>query len=558
VVDDDPHQVALLEKFMATDFAVTSATSPKQALELLEGSDFEVVLSDLMMPSMTGVELLARARRIRPDTRRVVTSAFADAADVLSAIDAGDVHYYLAKPVSPRDLKQWLLSFVPQIAALRCAVIAADRAAVGAIADDATLDVRSVPSLRDSGDADLVLYVAPYSVRSFEDELVDAAMRDKAVMVALPAAAVADAAGYLAAGADDVVWLPVRGQELALRFQTWRSKREASREAQRVRLEVISQGPTPDVIGRSEPMRRVFHQIHRVAPTAASVMFLGETGTGKEMMARALHALSHRRDAPFVAVNLQAMPETLVEGELFGHEKGAFTGAQTARKGLLESVEGGTLFLDEIGDLAPAIQVKLLRVLENRTFERLGSSASRKADFRLVCATHRDLEQLVGEGRFREDLFYRINVVRIELPPLRERGDDIRELALHFVERYQETFGLSGIRLGDRAIRALLRHHWPGNIRELKHLIERAVAISQNDTVIEDDILWLRPPRSSFWGKVEDFLQTGRGLNEVLADIERSILVDTMQRCGSNQAAAAKKLKIPRQTLQSRLKKYGL
>jgi transcriptional regulator with PAS, ATPase and Fis domain len=305
-------------------------------------------------------------------------------------------------------------------------------------------------------------------------------------------------------------------------------------------------------------MRRVFHQIHRIAPTAASVMFLGETGTGKEMMARALHALSHRREAPFVAVNLQAMPETLVEGELFGHEKGAFTGAQNARKGLLEAVEGGTLFLDEIGDLAPAIQVKLLRVLENRTFERLGSTASRKADFRLVCATHRDLEQLVSEGRFREDLFYRVNVVRIELPPLRERGDDIRELAEHFVARYQESFGMRGLRLGDKAIRALLHHHWPGNIRELKHLIERGVAVSQNDTVIEDDILWLRPPRSSFMGKLEDFFQTGRGLNEVLADIERTILVDTMQRCGSNQAAAAKKLKIPRQTLQSRLKKYGL
>jgi transcriptional regulator with PAS, ATPase and Fis domain len=276
------------------------------------------------------------------------------------------------------------------------------------------------------------------------------------------------------------------------------------------------------------------------------------------MMARALHALSHRRDGPFMAVNLQAVPETLIEGELFGHERGAFTGAESMRKGRLEAVEGGTLFLDEIGDLSAGTQVKLLRVLEEKTFERLGSTTARKADFRLVCATNQPLEELVAAGTFREDLYYRINVVRIELPPLRERGEDVRLLTEHFLDTFRRSNGDRDVALSEKALQVLVRHHWPGNVRELKHVIERAVAMTPDGGLIGEDLLSSRPRRESFRKLYEQSVQDGRGLKEILSDIERTILAETLQRCGENQAAVAKKLKIPRQTLQNRLKKYGL
>jgi DNA-binding NtrC family response regulator len=295
--------------------------------------------------------------------------------------------------------------------------------------------------------------------------------------------------------------------------------------------------------------------MHRVAPSDASVMLIGETGTGKEMMARAIHALSPRRERPLLAVNLSAIPESLVESELFGYKKGAFTGAGSSHKGRLEAVDGGTLFLDEIGDLSLNIQVKLLRVLEQRTFERLGDTTPRRADFRLICATHRDLAAQVADGSFREDLYYRLDVVRIDLPPLRERREDIPALARLFLERCCERYGLENITISEAAMQSLLRHSWRGNVRELQHVIERAVAMTRRNSVIEE-FQWNRSPRLCFRQEVENALEKDRGLREVLADIERMMLAQALDVCGGNQVAAARKLKIPRQTLQNRLKKH--
>ncbi|HEU5059862.1 MAG TPA: sigma-54 dependent transcriptional regulator [Kofleriaceae bacterium] len=314
----------------------------------------------------------------------------------------------------------------------------------------------------------------------------------------------------------------------------------------------------PEIVGDSEGMRRVLRQIHQAAASDATVLVSGETGTGKEIVARALHAVSRRRGAPFLPVNLSALPESLVEAELFGHEKGAFTGARTSRPGRLDAVDGGVLFLDEVGDLSLNVQVKLLRVIEERTFERLGSTSPRRADFRLVCATHRDLEAMVAAGTFREDLYYRINVVTLALPPLRERRGDIPQLVRHFIARFCDKYGVPPVAISDAAMGALERHEWPGNVRELQHIIERAIAMSPAERIIDESILWLRKPRVSFRKEVERYLEDGRGLREILADIERTMIVETLERFGGNQVAAARKLKIPRQTLQNRLRKYGL
>jgi transcriptional regulator with PAS, ATPase and Fis domain len=338
---------------------------------------------------------------------------------------------------------------------------------------------------------------------------------------------------------------------------TWRSRRALQEEAERVRAELMSQNAFPHLIGRSAAMTRVFNTIHRVGPTDTTVLIGGETGTGKELVARTLHAISHRREAAFIPVNLSALPETLIESELFGHEQGAFTGAGTGRKGRLEAAEGGTLFLDEIGDLSPNIQVKLLRVLEERQFERLGSNKARAADFRLVCATHRDLEQLVAEGTFRADLYYRINVVHLRLPGLREREGDVLLLADHFLRRHCDISKKS-VTLGPEVREHMQAHTWPGNVRELEHFVERAVALAKDGDVIRPERLSVRPGRRSFRDDVQGFFQSGRGLREVLQDIERAILTETLQRYDGNQVAVAKKLRIPRATLQNRLRKLGL
>jgi DNA-binding NtrC family response regulator len=357
---------------------------------------------------------------------------------------------------------------------------------------------------------------------------------------------------------DEVIWPPARPEEILSRYATTIERQNSVTESARLRAEVVSQQGYFDLIGASPSMHRVFEQIDRVAPTDATVLIGGETGTGKELVARAIHAASHRHDGPFVAVNMAAIPETLMESELFGHEAGAFTGARHARPGRFEAVSGGTLFLDEVGELPASAQVKLLRVLQERKFERVGSQQARAANFRLVCATHRDLQERIREGAFREDLYYRINVVRLDLPPLRERRQDIPLLAEYFLGAYAKQLGVSGVRFGEDALEELSNHSWPGNVRELRHAIERAVAMSRNGETLSTGFLEARETRRSFRAMADEFLREGRTLDELIEDIERTVLVETLARFDGNQSVVAKKLGIARTTLRSRMKKLGI
>ncbi len=314
-------------------------------------------------------------------------------------------------------------------------------------------------------------------------------------------------------------------------------------------LPEIPFGESASILGQSERMKGVFALIQKVAPTNSTVLIRGESGTGKELVAREIHAQSPRKDKPFVKVVCAALPETLLESELFGYEKGAFTGAAGSKPGRFELAEGGTLFLDEIGDLTPPTQVKLLRVLQDRQFERLGGTQTLTADVRVLAATHRDLETLVREAKFREDLFYRIHVVPVTLPPLRERRDDVPLLCERLLGKFRTQHGKADLRLDPPAVERLGAYPWPGNVRELQNVLERLVILSSQGTITAED--------------VEACLPTGvkspsGGLGGARADAERQAIVEALKETVGNRTRAARVLGVSRRTLHNKLREYGI
>ena len=331
--------------------------------------------------------------------------------------------------------------------------------------------------------------------------------------------------------------------------------------------------PLPPIVGASARMQRLLKLVARVAPTESTVLILGESGTGKELVARSLHVLSRRAHGPFVAVNVAALPESLIESELFGYAKGAFTGATSDRAGLVEEAHQGTLFLDEIGDMPTATQVKLLRTLENNEVRRLGENVPRLVDVRVVAATHRDLQSLVAEGRFRGDLYYRLNVVQIEMPPLRERGGDVGLLASYFLDRAARRTGRTMLRFTPEAEMLLGRYDWPGNVRELENAVEHAVAVSEGPTLSANDLPAsvrtpkLLSPRAGVDLENEPEMAPGAARPRTsgrdpdarsLDDVTREHVLRALTRHGGNATAAAKQLGVSRTTLWRMLKRWGV
>jgi Nif-specific regulatory protein len=320
----------------------------------------------------------------------------------------------------------------------------------------------------------------------------------------------------------------------------------------RLRRELKTRFAVHNMVGTSNAMREVYRLVEQVADSNATVLVRGESGTGKDLVAHAIHYNSLRADKPFVKVNCTAMPETLLESELFGHEKGAFTGAVERKPGRFERAHGGTIFLDEIGDFPPNLQVKLLRVIQFREFERVGGVDTIKANVRIIVATHKDLEKQIKEGGFREDLYYRINVFPIFLPPLRERKDDIMLLADHFLEKYSAENGKRITRISTPAIEMLTRYHWPGNIRELENCIERAVLLCEDDVIRSEHL----PPSLQMIRKNGTSVKTS--FQEIVANKERELIVDALKKCGGQQRRAALELGLTERILGYKIKKYGI
>jgi DNA-binding NtrC family response regulator len=363
------------------------------------------------------------------------------------------------------------------------------------------------------------------------------------------------------AGAEDYVPKPFDNDQIRLVVARALERTRLARENRLLLERVEREYGFENLIGAGAAMQRVFAAIQKVAETDLTVLVRGESGTGKELVAQALHQRSPRRDRPFVAVNCAAISPELVESELFGHEKGAFTGADARRQGRFEAANGGTIFLDEIGDMAPETQAKVLRVLQERSFERVGGTAPIEVDVRVVAATHRPLEQDVAHEKFREDLYYRLRVVELVLPPLRERSEDVPALALRFLAQVSERLGRAAPRLGESALAALVRHAWPGNVRELRNVIEQAAVLTSGPVIGEDDLRLDGAPANAAPAAPaagSAGLPFAEAKRRAVERFERAFLLEALRACDGNISRAAEQVGMVRQSLQQKIRELGL
>jgi DNA-binding NtrC family response regulator len=449
VVDDEPDMLSTCRKFLTGEgYEVEVAENGRAAIERVEMFQPDLVITDLKMPGMDGMEVLRRIKENQPDTTVMMFTGFGTIEDAVEAMKEGAFDF-ITKPFSPDHL-----------------LIAVERA------------LRQRNLEREN--------------RILQDQL-----------------------------------------EEKFRFE--------------------------NIIGRSEAMNRVFDLVRRVATTEANVLVTGESGTGKELIARSVHANSKRKSGPFVPLNCGGLPEHLVESELFGHEKGAFTGANAARPGLMEHAIGGTFFLDEIGELPMNVQVKFLRVLEERRIRRVGSNRERDVDIRLISATNQDCEEMIEKGKFREDLYYRINTFVIRVPPLRERLEDIPLLVGRFLSDYGSSRGVS--EFSDEAMQLLRRHSWPGNVRELQHVVERGVALASGKTIRTADLPENLGQRSSRGGRMSSdklHLPFKEGKDLVIEEFERQYIEHLLRSHGGNISRAAESSGIDRRSLHRLLAKHEI
>jgi len=447
IVDDETSMQEFLQILLQRDGHDTHACgSASEALVALESDDWDLVISDVRMPGMSGLELLDQVRQLAPETTVILITAHGTTESAVEAMKHG-AYDYLTKP---------------------CSV------------DEIRLVVR------------------------------------KAL-----------------------------------------EKRDLAHENQRLRLQLRDQSAIPTIVGKSARMQEIFGLVRQVAPTRANILITGESGTGKELIARAIHNLSDRREAPFVAVNCGAIPENLLESELFGHVKGSFTGASANKPGLFEVANGGTIFLDEIGDMDLLLQVKVLRAIQQRAFQRVGGTTEIRVDVRIVASTNRRLEQEVREGRFREDLFYRLNVIEIQLPPLRERLEDLPQLIHHFMEKFATELGKDVRELEPEVLPALEAYGFPGNVRELENIVERAVTLARTPHITLECLpATVRKPAEPAPDKRAS--SEGVPLDTLLAAYETSLIQDALVRAGGVKKRAAALLGVTFRSLRYRLEKLHL
>ncbi len=449
VVDDEVNYLTVMEALLSeAGHEVITAPSGLEALKLAAGTDLDLVLTDMKMPKMNGLELLAELQRLYPDLPVIIMTAYGTVEKAVAAMKKG-AYDYILKP-----------------------------------------------------------------------------FKNEEILVTIAKA------------------LEHRRLILSHRFLT---------------EELEKRYGFPEIVGQSGTMREILALVKRVAQTRATVLISGESGTGKELIARAIHQRSPRAAKTFVSVNCAALTETLLESELFGHERGAFTHAVATRKGRFEMADGGTLFLDEVAEMSPALQVKLLRVLQEMEFERVGGTRNIKVDVRVVAATNRELKEEVEAGRFREDLFYRLNVVHLNIPPLRQRPEDIPMLAIYFLNKYARENVRGEVHLTPEALQLLIQYPWPGNVRELENVMERAVILCGNNIITPEDLpADMAPAAGEAKLDIDRFIPVHAPLQEALEQIEEQMIRRALEMSGQVQVRAAEMLGITKSLLQYKLKKYHL
>lgn len=446
VVDDEPlKRITLQIELSEQGYEVFEAADALAAMRIFESKPVDVVVSDVRMPGLNGLDFLAHVKSARPEVGVILMTAYATVDNAVTAIKRG-AHDYITKPFTTQEL----ITKLQQLFAIQA------------------------PS-------------------AFSTEVE--------------------------------------------RFG--------------------------DLISASPSMKRLFARLREVADSDRTILLVGESGTGKELFSEAIHRHSRRADKPFLAFSCAALPAGVLESELFGHEKGAFTSAIRQKAGRFELADGGSILLDEVDDIPLEVQVKLLRVAERREFERVGGEESVRVDVRLICATKRDLLELVRTGKFREDLYYRLNVITVNIPPLRERPEDIPVLARHFLQKHAGLAGGAALAIAPAAVDELARHRWPGNVRELEHVIERAIVFcGKGGEIRPEHVLPLSSEKSADAALVAppepDSGADGHGLAETMADIERRMILMALRQCGGNQARAAQRLAVPRTTLRDKMAKYGI
>ncbi len=453
IVDDEPNYLVVLSELLKDEgFEVFTAPSGEQGLSIVRDVDLDIVITDMQMPVMDGMQFMLKIKEEKQDLPVLMITAYAEVDKAVAAMQAG-AFSYLAKPFS-------------------------------------------------------------------NDELI------------------------------------VNLHKAARHYSL-------IRENSRLRDEIRGRDGFSGMVGKDPKMLQVYQLIEKVAPTHASVLITGESGTGKELVAKAIHMNSPRESQPFIAVNCATLSEGLLESELFGHEKGAFTGAVAMRKGRFERADKGTIFLDEVGEIAISLQSKLLRVLQEKKFERVGGGKTLEVDVRILSASNRDLREEVAAGRFREDLFYRLNVIQLNLPALRERMDDMKLLVEYFVEKFRVILEKEQLHISADAFRLLMKLPWEGNIRELENTIERAAILCSDDMIEAEDVQpdTLYENDKSSWGRDVDLgrlIPENTGLNDVLYTIEEKMLTKALLETDNVQARAAEKLGITKSLLQYKMKKYGI
>jgi len=438
VEDEDTLRESLKRVFLREGFDVEDCDSSEAAVTMLEGGSFELIIADIILPGMNGIELLKKCRELVPDQLVIIITAYASLETAVEALRAG-AYDYIVKPIIHEEIKR----------------------------------------------------------------IVRNALRERSLKT------------------ENIILK----KQIGVRYDFEK------------------------IVGQSTVVMSLIGEVKKIADSRSNVILLGETGTGKELFARALHYSSSRREKPFVPINCSAIPESLLESELFGYVKGAFTGAVSSKRGLFEEADGGTVFLDEIGDLSQALQVKLLRVIDDHEIRPLGGVQSRKIDIRLITATNRDIVKAVKEGNFREDLYYRVNVVTLKMPPLRERKEDIVILARYFLDKYSHEIGKSVKFVDDDAIKLLMDYYWPGNVRELQNIVERAVLITDGDTVFPEHLPEGLKEVSSF---AEESIE--RVLS--IEDYTKEFILKYQEQYGEQKLSDM--LGITRKALWEKRKKWGL